>query len=73
MTATENMLTLAEAAQELRMSRSAIQRLVRGETKNCPRLPAVPVGQRILIRRAALEQYILDRERAFAEGIQSPA
>lgn len=69
---TENMLTLKEVAQELRMSRSSAQRLVRGEVKDCPKLPAVIIGGRVLVRRDTLETFIRSLEHT-APGVQSPA
>jgi excisionase family DNA binding protein len=65
----DHLLTLAEVAKELRLSKSAVQRLVHGEVKNCPALPSIHIGSRILVRRESLQRFI----RAIEQGTQSAA
>jgi excisionase family DNA binding protein len=51
-------LTLAEAARVLRCSKGHLSNVVNGRVPSLPPLPHIALGRRILIRRAALEQWL---------------
>ena len=51
----QDMLTIPEVAQVLRGSKAHVCNLINGKVKNAPRLPAICMGRRKLIRRATLE------------------
>jgi excisionase family DNA binding protein len=53
-----NLLTLSEAAKELRLSKTTMLRLIAGSIPNQSALPAVRFGRRVLIRRESLERFI---------------
>ncbi len=55
-------LTLPEAAKFLRMSRSHLLNILKGKVRGVPALPYIRVGRRLLLRRAALEQWLLEAE-----------
>lgn len=57
------MLTIAEAARELRASRSHLYRILAGRFPELPPPPAVRLGRRVLIRRDALLAWIRMLER----------
>ncbi len=58
-----DMLTIPEVAQMLRCSRAHVCNLANGKVRNTPRLPAVRMGRRILIRRTTLELWKRASER----------
>jgi excisionase family DNA binding protein len=51
-------LTIPEAAAELRCSKSHISHLVNGKVPNVPPMPHVRVGRRVLIRRSSFKQWM---------------
>ena len=51
-------LTLAEAAKELRCSKAHLCHITQGKIPRLPPLPIVRVGRRVLIRYDALMQWI---------------
>lgn len=57
-------ITLAEAARELRCSKAHLCNVVNGKVPRLPRLPVVRIGRRILIRHAALLEWIQQAEDA---------
>lgn len=57
-------ITLAEAARELRCSKAHVSNIVNGKVPHLPRLPVLRIGRRVLIRYAALTQWIQDAEHA---------
>lgn len=52
------LLTVAQAAQELQLSRAMVYKLIYFEG-----LPTVPFGRTIRIRRVALDQWVMQREK----------
>jgi excisionase family DNA binding protein len=64
-----DILTVADAAAELRCSKAHVLNLVRGKVRNVPPLPAIKLGRRTLVRRAALVAWLEANERAGARGI----
>ena len=68
------MLTIPEAARELRSSRSHLYRILSGNFPQLPPLPAVRLGRRLLIRRDALLAWLrllerMDRQQRYASGV----
>ena len=60
------MLTIPEAAKELKISKSSMLRLVTGTTVGRSPLACIRLGRRILIRRETLTKYLLE-----AEGVET--
>jgi excisionase family DNA binding protein len=56
-------LTVAEVAAELRCSKAHALNAINGKLKNVSRLPAIWMGRRRLVRRAALEMWLQANER----------
>lgn len=50
-------LTVAEAALELRISKSQVHKLIRGHVEDCMPLPCIRVGRRQVIPRSGLERW----------------
>jgi hypothetical protein len=48
-------LTIPEVALELRCSKAHVCNVINGKVKNVPRMPAIRMGRRKLIRRSTLE------------------
>ena len=55
-------LTLAEAAVLLRCSKAHVCNAINGKVRGVAPLPAISMGRRKLIRRAALESWLKDNE-----------
>jgi hypothetical protein len=58
-----NVLTLAEAARELRCSRSQLYNIRNGKFPDMPPLPVLRLGHRLMVRREALAEWLLLLER----------
>lgn len=56
------LLTVAEASIELRCSKAHICNLAAGRVRNCPKLPAIHMGRRMLIRRESLQRWLEQTE-----------
>ena len=50
-------LTVAEVASELRCSKAHVYNTIAGRVRGVSPLPAISMGRRRLVRRAALEQW----------------
>ena len=61
--APRDLLTLREAAAELRVSKTMVLRLLAGEITNMPALPSIRLGRRVLIRRESLVRFAAQAER----------
>ena len=59
---TADILTAAEVARELRVSKAHVHNLINGKVHNTPALPAVTLGRRRLILRASLNQWLRANE-----------
>ena len=57
-------LTIVEVALELRCSKAHVSNLINGRVKGVPRLPALPLGRRKLVRKSTFERWM----RAVEEG-----
>ncbi len=53
----DEVLTIQEAARELRCSKTHVSQLVNGKVPNVPLLPNMRVGRRVLIRRSSFERW----------------
>jgi excisionase family DNA binding protein len=61
-------LTVSEAARELRCSKAHIHNIIGGRVPNLPPLPVLRIGRRLLIRHDALMQWLMDLERREVEA-----
>ena len=68
MTANE-ILTVAEVALELRCSKAHVYNVIAGKVDGVGALPAISMGRRKLVRRAALEHWMTTSETPAAGGI----
>jgi hypothetical protein len=56
-------LTLCEVAETIRVSKAHVCKIVKGQVSGTPRLPAITLGRRKLVRREALMAWILANEK----------
>lgn len=61
--AVDRVLTIAEAAAELRCSKPHVYNAIRGLVPGTSPLPAISIGRRKLIRRSTLERWKAANER----------
>lgn len=61
-----NLLTCDEVAEELRLSKASVNRLIHGQIAGVPALPTVKIGRRYMVRREALIRFMMA-----AEGVHS--
>jgi len=66
------LLTLAEVAQLLHVSKAHVCNAVAGRIKGCPPIPSVRLGRRTLVRRATLLLWIEQSEQRLAMIPVSP-
>ncbi len=52
------MLTVKEAARELRCSKAHVHNVINGKVHDLPPLPVLRIGRRVLIRREALTSWM---------------
>jgi hypothetical protein len=57
-----DILTLSEAATELRCSKAHLSNILCGKVSGLPTLPVMRVGRRVLIRYGALVKWMLSLE-----------
>jgi excisionase family DNA binding protein len=57
------LLTVAEAADELRCSKAHIHHLIAGTVRGVPILPSIQLGRRRLILRASFDAWLRTAER----------
>jgi hypothetical protein len=60
--AVSGVLTLSEAAAEMRCSKAHLSNILCGKVSGLPTLPVMRVGRRVLIRHAALMKWMLSIE-----------
>jgi hypothetical protein len=63
----DTILTAVEVALELRCSKAQVHKLINGQVKGSPKLRAIFIGRKRVIRRSSLEDW--KRE---SEGLASP-
>lgn len=51
-------LTLAEAAKELRCSKAHVSNLINRKVRHTPPIPVVRIGRRVLIRDESLKEWM---------------
>jgi excisionase family DNA binding protein len=56
------LLTVAEAARELRCSKAHVHNVIHGKVPDLPPLPVLRIGRRVLIRQEALKAWMLSVE-----------
>jgi excisionase family DNA binding protein len=52
------LLTVAEAARELRCSKAHVNNIIHGKVPDLPPLPVLRIGRRVLIRREGLRAWM---------------
>lgn len=57
MTEVVDVLTIEEAARELRTSKSHISNILHARVSGVPPIPHMKMGRRVLIRRSSLERW----------------
>jgi len=60
---TDEILTTAEIAAELRCSKAQVYRLLNGDVRDVPKLPSISLGRKKVVRRATLEEWKRDNEK----------
>jgi len=68
-----DLLTLAEVADLLHVSKAHICKAVAGRVRGCAPIPSVALGRRKLIRRSSLLAWIAANERAAADATMNPS
>jgi excisionase family DNA binding protein len=59
-----DLLTLLEVAKLLHCSKAHVSNVIAGKVQDCPRIPAVRLGRRLLVRREALALWLTRNETA---------
>ena len=65
----DQVLTVAEVAQDLRCSKAHIYNAINGSVPGVSPLPAISMGRRRLVRRSTLEQWKTANERAPSDAM----
>ena len=61
-TASHDVLTVPEVADELRCSKAHVHNLINGRVRGARPLPALRLGRRRVVRRAGLDEWIKSNE-----------
>ncbi len=56
------LLTIGEAARELRCSKAHVHNIIHGKVPDLPPLPVLRIGRRVLIRHEGLRAWMLSVE-----------
>lgn len=64
MSQNSDILNIAEVAALLRCSKAHVCKTIQGRVKGVTRLPALSMGRRKLVRRASLETWLAQNDRA---------
>jgi excisionase family DNA binding protein len=64
-------LVASEVAADLHCSKAHVYNLIRGAVKGAPRLRAIKMGRRVVVRRSSLEQWKSSAEEAFSDATLS--
>jgi hypothetical protein len=64
MPAHDEILTIAEVADDLRCSKAHVSNAIRGKIRGLAPLPAIAMGRRKLVRRSSLECWKATTERS---------
>jgi len=65
---TDQILTTAEIAAELRCSKAQVYRLLNGEVRDVPKLPCISLGRKKVVRRSSFEEWKHDNEKGILGG-----
>jgi hypothetical protein len=67
---TNELLTAAELATELRISKAQVYRLINGDVEGVTPLPALPLGRRRVVQRSSFEAWkrANEKNRAIVAG-----
>jgi excisionase family DNA binding protein len=63
------LLTVAEAARELRCSKAHVHNIIHGKLPDLPPLPVLRIGRRVLIRREGLRAWMFSVEESESLGL----
>jgi excisionase family DNA binding protein len=63
------LLTVAEAARELRCSKGHVHNIIHGKVPDVPPLPILRIGRRVLIRHEGLKAWMLSVEENMARKL----
>jgi excisionase family DNA binding protein len=66
------LLTVAEAARELRCSKGHVHNIIHGKVPDVPPLPILRIGRRVLIRHEGLKAWMLSVEENMARKLTRP-
>jgi Helix-turn-helix domain len=69
---TDEILTTAEIAAELRCSKAQVYRLLNGDVRDVPKLPSISLGRKKVVRRATLEEWKRGNEKLRAALLTFP-
>src|SRR5438105_3695639 len=70
---TDQILTTAEIAAELRCSKAQVYRLLNGEVRDVPKLPCISLGRKKVVRRSSFEEWNLHIQLARRRVVPPPA
>jgi hypothetical protein len=59
----DQILTTAEIAAELRCSKAQVYRLLNGEVRDVPKLPCISLGRKKVVRRCSFEEWKRENEK----------
>jgi excisionase family DNA binding protein len=68
-----DILTVAEVAAELRCSKAHVYNVINGKVEGVTALPAIVMGRRKLVRRAALKRWMEMNETCAGGGNMAPS
>jgi excisionase family DNA binding protein len=58
-----DVLTVTDVAEVLRCSKAHVCKIINGQVRGTPPIPAIAVGRRRIVRREALVRWMTERER----------
>jgi excisionase family DNA binding protein len=59
---TPDILTMTDVAEVLRCSKAHVCKIINGQVRGTPPIPAIAVGRRRIVRREALLRWMTERE-----------
>ncbi|HEX4164339.1 MAG TPA: helix-turn-helix domain-containing protein [Bryobacteraceae bacterium] len=62
-----NLLSFADTAQKLKVSKAQLSKLINGKVPGLPRLKIARLGRRVLVREEALAQWVQEVEACNAD------
>ena len=62
-----NILTFADTAKKLKVSKGQFSKLINGKVPGVPRLKTARLGRRVLVREETLEQWLREVEACSAD------